>query len=399
MANRKGHRRFGNLRKLPSGRYQARYLGPDGIERSAPQTFATERQAGQWLTVIESEIIRGEWAPPEAGEVELGEYAQRWVAERKLAPRTRELYEDLLRLHIAPRLGGLMLGAVKPQTIRTWRKALLDAGVTEPQAVKAYCLLRAIFNTAIKEDEILRSNPCRIKGYDSYHTPERSPATVDQVYRLAGLMPPRFVALVLVAAFSGLRWGELAALRRCDVDLARGSVRVPRKVAYLRNGIEFGPPKSDAGNRTVVLPSAALSALRDHLHEFVQVHPESLIFTGEKGAVLRPDNFRRAVRWAQARVKAGLPASFTFHDLRHTGNHLAAASGASTRELMHRMGHSSMRAALIYQHATSERDREIAAEMHRRITGAAAARSASKRPARRGDRPDDDAPGDLVPAG
>lgn len=91
------------------------------------------------------------------------------------------------------------------------------------------------------------------------------------------------------------------------------------------------------------------------------------MFIGDKGAVLRCGNFRRAVRWSEALRAAGMPEGFHFHDLRHTGNNLAAASGASTRELMHRMGHGSMRAALIYQHATSERDREIADAMEERI--------------------------------
>lgn len=393
MANRKGRRRFGSVRKLPSGRYQARYIGPDGLERTAPNTFATERDAGKWLTLTESEIIRGIWTAPEAGEVELGEYGQRWIAERKLAPRTRELYEDLFRLYVRPRLGTLTLDAIKPQTIRTWRSALLADGVPEPQAVKSYTLLRAILNTAVKEDEIIRVNPCRIKGYDTYHTPERPVANVDQVFGLAELMPPRFVALVLVAAFSGLRWGELSALRRSDVDLDAATVRVPRKVAQLRKRMEFGPPKSAAGARVVTLPAAAVEALRAHMGEFTGGDPDALVFTGEKGAVLRSSNFLRATSWAEARVKAGLPAHFTFHDLRHTGNTLAAASGASTRELMHRMGHASMRAALIYQHATSERDREIAAGMEERI--------ARRKKAARGKDvdPDDGASGALVPVG
>jgi integrase len=135
-------------------------------------------------------------------------------------------------------------------------------------------------------------NPCRIKGYDQYHTSERPVATVEQVYRLADALAPRFRALVLVAAFSGLRWGELAALRRCDVDLVDGVVRVPRKVAALRNRMEFGPPKSDAGRRTVALPAAALAALRPHMLEFVAADQEALVFTGHLGGVLRTGNFR-----------------------------------------------------------------------------------------------------------
>ena len=218
----------------------------------------------------------------------------------------------------------------------------------------------------MKEDEIIRQNPCRIKGYDGYHTPERPTATIAQVFALADAMPPRFSALIVVAAFSSLRWGELAELRRKDVDLDTGVVRVSRKLAVLVDHVEIGPPKSAAGIRVVVLPAVALEALKAHVAKYVGDQPEALIFTGAKGRHLRASTFGPAVRWRDTVAALGLPG-FHFHDLRHTGNNLAASAGASTRELMHRMGHSTVRAALIYQHATDERAREIAKRMDRRI--------------------------------
>jgi integrase len=388
MANQPGRRRFGNVRKLPSGRWQARYIGPDGLTRTAPNTFATERQAQKWLTLTEGDIIKGEWTAPEAGEIVLADYGTRWISERKLAPRTRQGYEYLFALHIEPHLGQLTLAAIKPATIRAWRKTLLGGGCPEPQAVKAYTLLRAIFNTAVKEDEIIRQNPCRIKGYDHYHTPERSTATIPQVFALADAMPARFSALVIVGAFSSLRWGELAELRRRDVDLETGIVRVSRKLAILVGRVEVGPPKSATGVRVVALPTVAVDALRRHMGTdgYVDEGPDALIFTGAKRSHLRTSTFGPAVKWRETVTKLGLPG-FHFHDLRHTGNTLAASSGASTRELMTRMGHSTMRAALIYQHATSERDREIADGMNRRITRPTAPDAASADPAETGDDP------------
>jgi integrase len=336
-----------------------------------PGSRATERQALKWLTLIEGDIIKGEWTVPEAGEIVLDKYGAQWISERKLAPRTRQGYEYLFALHVAPHLGLLALAAIKPATIRAWRKTLLDGGCPEPQAVKAYTLLRAILNTAVKEDEIIRQNPCRIKGYDQYHTPERPTATIPQVFALADAMPARFSALVIVGAFSSLRWGELAELRRRDVDLETGIVRVSRKLAVLRGRVEIGPTKSASGVRVVALPAVAVEALRRHMGEggYVEEGSDALIFTGAKGSHLRTSTFGPAVKWRTTVVTVGLREGFHFHDLRHTGNTLAASSGASTRELMTRMGHSSMRAALIYQHATSERDREIADGMNRRITG------------------------------
>ena len=369
MANQSGHRRFGSVRKLPVRPVSGPIPGPG---RSGAQG-ADDLRHGQGRGAV---AHRGRVGNHPGGMDCTGGRRSRTGRLRApvdrraqaAAAHPRDVRGPVPAAHSTAAGFTWCSAQIKPQTIRTWRKALLDGGTPEPQAVKSYCLLRAILNTAMKEDEIIRANPCRIKGYDTYHTPERPMGSVEQVSRLAALMPDRYVALILVAAFSGLRWGELVALRRGDVDLDAGAVRVPRKLALLRTGLEFGPPKSEAGTRKVALPSTALKALRAHMADFTGGDAEALVFTGAKGATLRSANFTRAVRWSAVRVQAGLPANFTFHDLRHTGNTLAAASGASTRELMHRMGHASMRAALIYQHATSERDSEIAEAMDKRIS-------------------------------
>lgn len=395
MPNKDGHRRFGNTRKLPSGRYQARYLGPDGITRTAPRTFPTKRDAEQWLTVTEGEIITGTWRAPETGDVPLGPFAEKWVAERGVAPRTRELYAGLLANHIGPFLGNRPLKSITRATVRTWLKSLRDSGRSATTTAKAYRLLRAVLTTAT-DDGLIRDNPCRVKGADREAAPERPVATVAQVYRLAGAVPARFRLLVLLAAFTGLRWGELGALRRSDLDRDTRTVRVTRSLAQLSSGeLVFGPPKSHAGERVVAYPAALDNEVRDHLADFVEPGHGSLVFTGSKGAPLRGSSFYRAVKWRERLAVAGLPGHFHFHDLRHTGNTLAAATGASTRELMARMGHSSVRAAMVYQHASSERDQEIANALNDRIT--AASRRAELAAADSDDRRDDD--GDEGTAG
>ena len=149
------------------------------------------------------------------------------------------------------------------------------------------------------------------------------------------------------------------------IDLDGAAIHVYRRLAEHKNGeIEAGPTKSVAGARTVALPDVLVTELRGHIAEYAEEGTEGLVFTGDRDGPLRRGNFHRATAWTRTVVAAGLPSGFHFHDLRHTGNHLAATAGASTRELMHRMGHGSMRAALIYQHATSERDRAIARRLN-----------------------------------
>ena len=160
--NRPGHRRFGNVRRLPSGRYQVSYLGPDGQRRNAPDTFERKSDAERALVMIEAQLSTGQWTDPERGKVKLAEYAATWIAQRPgLRPRSADNYRWLLKKHITPRLGGVPVGKLSTPMIREWRAALLDQGVSVSTAAKAYRLLRAVLMTAVDEDKILPSNPCR----------------------------------------------------------------------------------------------------------------------------------------------------------------------------------------------------------------------------------------------
>jgi integrase len=164
---------------------------------------------------------------------------------------------------------------------------------------------------------------------------------------------------VLLGTFGSLRWGELAALRRRDIDLDAGTIWVERQLTEtISGGPSFGPPKSDAGVRLVPFPDMITADLRWHLQCFVQDGEDGLVFTSPARTPLRHSNFYRRV-WLKAVERADL-TGVHFHDLRHTGNALVADAGASLRELMERMGHASTRAALIYLHSTDERQRKLA---------------------------------------
>ncbi|MGH3712849.1 MAG: tyrosine-type recombinase/integrase [Micromonosporaceae bacterium] len=360
-------RRFGRVRALPSGRFQARYPGPDGVDRPAPSTFATKRDAERWLTKVEGEILQGIWSNPDLGRVPLGQYLTEWIDHRpNLRPRTVDLYRWLYQRHIAPSMRDVLLSNITSGMVRAWRADLLSNGVSVSMAAKAYRLLRAVLNTAV-DDELIRRNPCRIKRAGQENTPERPVAAVPQVFKLAGLVPARFRVLVLLAAFTSLRYGELAALRRSSIGPKCETVTVTSAMVELRTGeLVFGPPKSDAGRRTVTVPAAIRAEVKAHLKAYVAGDDDALVFTGANGGALRPGNFHRAANWRDNVAAVGLPG-FHFHDLRHTGNTLAAGTGASLRDLMARMGHGSTRAALIYQHATQQADKAIATALDKQI--------------------------------
>ncbi|MFC4062383.1 tyrosine-type recombinase/integrase [Planomonospora corallina] len=442
MANRDGRRRFGNIRKRESGRYQIRYPGPDGQMRSGTETYERKSDAERALSLIEAQIIRGEWTDPERGKVKLKDYAETWISQRPgLRPRTVDLYRWLLKKHIAPHLGNAAIGKLSTAMIRQWRADLLGNGVSVSVAAKAYRLLRAVLMTAAEEDHIIPRNPCRIRGAGDEHAQERPVLTVAQVFELADLVgrrpvgnvrklkenayqlrfqrhgemrthpevfgnraaaervlwkmgmdgradcthDRRFRALVLLATFASLRWGEVSALRRSDLDLDAGTVRV--RAAYVERStgeLVLGPPKSKAGRRIVGIPQGIVPALREHLDTYVQTDPGALVFPGAKGGPLRRSGFNTRTRWVDVVREMGL-LGLHLHDLRHTGNMLAAESGAGLKDLMARMGHDNVRAAMIYQHAVRGADRTITDAIDRQII-------------RRDD--DEDGPaGALVPAG
>ncbi|HYN30378.1 MAG TPA: tyrosine-type recombinase/integrase [Dermatophilaceae bacterium] len=360
--------RLDGVRQLSSGRWQVRYTGPDGSRRAARHTYATRTEARRALSLIDAEIARGAWVDRRLAAERFDRYAHRWLQERpRLSARTVELYQGLLRRHLLPHLGSIRLEDITTQVVRSWRLTLLAEDVGQSTVAKAYRLLRAILNTAV-DDGILARNPCRLKGAGEERPAERPVLSLEQVFALADAVKPRYRCMVLLAALASLRWGELVGLQRADIDLESATVNVRRTVAEVGATLVIKQTKTTAGRRLVALPRALVQDLAFHLEHYAEADPQGRVFVGEKGASPRRSYWTR--QWREAKAQAGVPNAFHFHDLRHTGNHLAAATGASTRELMGRMGHSSMRAALIYQHRTLARDRQIAEDLDNLILAA-----------------------------
>ncbi len=265
------------------------------------------------------------------GKVNFEAYALEWVDERGLAATTDELYRRLLRLHVLPGFGDLDLDEIAPSTVRTWRAERLAAtGATT--VAKSYRLLKAIMETAI-DDELIRRNPCRIRGAGSEQAKERSTATVAQVDALAEAMGPRWRLMVYFCAYGPMRPEEQVALRRTSVTLDPLAVRITEAAPELNTGRRVeGDTKSAAGVRTIHLPAFLSMEVKRHLDWFAEKEPDGLLFVGEKGAPFRRTSFGR--KWAKARAKVGLSKDFRFYDLRHTGHTLSTQSGATLKDTM-----------------------------------------------------------------
>ena len=351
---------FGNVRKLPSGRWQARYTVPGTTTTvRAPATFDTKQDALQWLSTVRADLVRGAWLPSDSA-VTFRTYAATWLEHRTLKPRTRTHYRDLLDSHILPTLGDLQIRKISPAVVREWHAR--TALNTPTVRAHAYMLLKTICATAVADD-LLPANPCRIRGAgQAKRVSKTEPATLDEITMLVENMPERYRVMVLLAAWCGLRFGELTELRGKDIDKT-GVIRVRRAVAWVDSQPVIGKPKSDAGTRDVAIPPHLMPAVRAHILA-VGAGRDGLLFPAatDRASHMRPATLYKV--FYPAREAAGRP-DLRFHDLRHTGAVLAASTGATLAELMGRLGHSTPGAAMRYQHAAKGRDAEIAASLSR----------------------------------
>jgi integrase len=367
MARKRRLRGTGTTRQLPSGRWQAVHTGADGEKRSAGYTFDTKLDAGGWLKDQTGAVDGGRWEPPEARKAAAGTleaYAATWLAGRALTPRTRALYADLLAKVINPDLGPTRLDKITPATIKAWYATLNAA--TPTRRAHAYALVRTILGTAAVDD-LIPTNPCKIVGAGQVKRAKNiRPATLGELAVIVEAMPARLRLLALLASWCALRFGEATELRRRDVDVKAGILRIRRGVTHVDGVYIVGAPKSAAGSRDVAIPPHLIPLVEAHLERFAQPGADGLLFPAAGGGHLATTTLYGA--FYPARHLAGRD-DLRFHDLRHTGAVLAASTGATLAELMARLGHSTPAMALRYQHAAAGRDREIAAKLSQLADG------------------------------
>lgn len=355
--------------------YRARYAMPDGSRHS--RTLATKMDAEAWLAAERTLVDREEWIPPKARQVAqeqrrreaahntVAGFAERYLADRGLRPNTIRTYRQLLNTRILPYFEEMPLIDVSLTEIKQWR-ASLDPDAEAANAA-AYRLLRAMLQAA-EEEELIDRAPPKIRGAGS--APVRRvavPATLDEIATIIEEMPERLKLLIVLAAFVGLRQGELLELRRSDVDHRSGWIHVARKIdkdviagargACPNCGRAISAPKTTSSVRTVHVPPPFLPMLQEHLIEYAERGPTGLLFPGD-----RTDHM--SVRYLMDRYRPAREAAgrtdLTIHHLRHTALTLAGQHGATAAELQARAGHASQAAMAIYQHATLDRDRSLA---------------------------------------
>lgn len=331
--------------------WRARYRDPSGVERS--QSFAKKATADRWLRDKETSKDRGDWSDPGLQRITFGEWANEWLAGTvHLKPQTVAGYESILKAHVLPALGAMPIGAIdqaavrrfvaevsaKPKNPKRPTAGTLGAGTTR----NAYNVVRAVFGVAIGSGAV-RANPCDGVKPPRPQRDEMLFLDAVEVNRLAEAIADPFGVLVRFAAYTGLRAGEIAALRVGRVDLLRGAVDVREAYSEVHGALVLGATKT-YGRRTVGLPRFLCDELGAYLAGR-DTSPEAHLFTSPDGGPLRHSNFYRRT-FKPAVTAAGLPPGLRFHDLRHTCAALLIAQGAHPRALMERLGHSSVTVSL-----------------------------------------------------
>lgn len=361
---------FGSVEQSASGRWRGRYRRRGKAYYTSSRR--TKRQAQEDLARVHARILAGDWEPPATSRTRAPQartvqaWYEEWYARQERAgrsPNSLRAYRSIFKVHILPRFGELTLTEVSADACRTMYEEIL-ASRSEATAKNAIRSFSACMGAAV-EEKLLPANPVKVKGAMS--KPWRKQGfqmlSAKELERLLEAMPDDTRAAGALGSWCALRYGEIAALTRDDVDLEQGEVSVTKSVKRAPNGaLSVGLTKSRAGIRRVSIPPQAMPILEEHMRRYVAEPGSSLLFFRPRG----PNGFLsdRVVRrdLAVAAQKVGLPP-MRFHDLRHIGLTLFGRAGATTADLMARAGHSSPETVAIYQHASAERDRELAARM------------------------------------
>lgn len=354
---RKARRSFGRVRKLPSGRYQARYPGPDGVLRPADRTFTTTTDADLWLARKRVEIEEGRWLDPAEGQTTVRDWSARWLASvaPQLKHKTQASYRSLIDSRINPVLGDRELASLRPITVAEWVAAMKTHGLSASRIRQAYRVLSQVMGSAV-DNGLIAQTPCR--GVRLPRMPQTEPhiLTPVEASRIVRSADAPHDLLIALLAFAGLRVGEAFALRRRDVDVPGRLLVVDENLAEANGALVFDTPKSHQRRVLSLAPSLAkrLGAYLDGLPG----GDDALLFTNRSGQPLRYNQWRKA-HFDPAVSAAGL-TDVTPHDLRAShGTWVADRYGVMTAA--HRLGHSNASVTTRhYARPVAGRDAEVA---------------------------------------
>jgi len=327
-----------------SVRHYAVYLGADGRYHEEGG-FKTAKEAAKVAVQREHDAARGDWASPTAGRTSFADYVEDdyWPTTQHLEVSTRTAYRYYLDKHFLPRFGKLPMRRIGPTMIQSWVNDATRDGLSARSVVKYHAFLHKIFSRAVVH-KVIPTNPCAHTALPKVVAQPKRIITVEQFDAILANIPARYRMMVLLAIETGLRWGELIALRPVDIDLTARIVTVRRTVVEVAK--KHSPtgercfvkdyPKDDE-QRQVQIEKATCRQLRAHIKQFA-IADTDLLFTSTAGTAISRNNFRTKL-WAPAVTKAKVEQKVTFHNLRAAHASWLLAGGADIIVVQHRLGH------------------------------------------------------------
>ena len=315
-------------------RWRARYVDDRGQEHA--KAFARKTDAQQWLDDVTAAHVTGNYIDPAAGAITIEIIYQRWsAAQGHISAKTAKTRASVWNSRVRNEWGQRRVGEVRTSEVRAWVAALRSAGVGVPTIENGFGVLRQVLGSAV-EDRLIPRNPCDGVKLPKRHHAERGYLSHGQVAALTAAVS-RDPEVIRFLAYTGLRWGEMAALRVQDFDMLRRRVDISRSVTEA-NGLTWGTPKTHE-RRSVPFPAA----LTDELAALMVGKGRSeLVFTDQRGGVLRNSNWRNRVFVPAVEACQSTDPDFptiTPHDLRHTAASLAISAGANVKALQRMLGH------------------------------------------------------------
>jgi integrase len=329
--------------------WQARWRDDTGRQRK--ENFRRRTDAEARVATAVTDVLRGEYIDTRAGRATFRDIAEAWRAAQPHRPTTAKAVEQHLRRYAYPAFGQRRVAAIRPSEVQAWVTSLTTATGLAPSTARTVLnTVKAVFRSASR-DRVIAQSPC--DGVKPPPVPRRQvqPLTVEQVAALADAIHPRYRALVMLGACTGLRPGELFGLQLRHVDFLKRAVRVEQQVQQTSGvGVYVCPPKTERSHRTVPLPDTAAEALARHLQQWPATGPESFLFTGaEGGAIARTTFFD--LYWRPAVRAIGLPKGTGMHALRHAYASMLIAAGESVKVVSERLGHTNAAMTLnVYSH-------------------------------------------------
>lgn len=359
---RKMTRTMASIERYKGSRWRAHWRDTAGMSQS--KVFDRKGDAQRFLTQVEHQRLTGSYVDPKAGKVTFRAYVAEWSARQVWRSSTAAHYAHAFA-RVLPTIGERPIGAIRTGELQALVRKLTDDDLAAATVQATYRAVAAVFKAALA-DRVITVSPATGVKLPRADRPKLQPLDVDQVHALADAVHDRVRATVLFAAGSGLRMGEVLGLTVDRVDFLRRTVTIDRQMITPPKGEpRFGPPKTKASHRTVPLAQVTVDVLAAQLAEH-SAGRDGLIFTSSRGEPWRRGTFAEIIR--DARAKAGLPESVTFHDLRHHFASVLIAAGCSIKAVQEALGHANASETLdTYSHlwpSDDDRIRDAVQSLH-----------------------------------